>query len=139
MPAKPLVVRFESGASPSGERWQLSPAALGAFLSALPVPMTLGKTAAAVRPNIAKGVWPGPPSGGPPPISDGKGRPTSPGRLIRALENHQPKTIVIAATAVTVVAADNHPAPKTEAMSRPTPTVHEAHAPAATADIPACR
>ncbi|GAA1693854.1 allophanate hydrolase [Glycomyces endophyticus] len=41
-PPKPLVVRTEHGASLPGERWLLSPAALGAFLTALPAPMTLG-------------------------------------------------------------------------------------------------
>jgi allophanate hydrolase len=43
-PAKPLVVRTGAGgANLPGERWRLSPAALGAFLAALPAPMSLGK------------------------------------------------------------------------------------------------
>ncbi|MEU5153567.1 allophanate hydrolase [Glycomyces sp. NPDC021274] len=42
-PPKPLVIRAGTGgASLPGERWQLSPAALGRFLTALPAPMTLG-------------------------------------------------------------------------------------------------
>ncbi|MCV7192967.1 allophanate hydrolase [Mycolicibacterium brumae] len=41
-PAKPGMVRDDSGASIAGERWALSPAALGEFLAALPAPMTLG-------------------------------------------------------------------------------------------------
>ncbi|GAA2146122.1 allophanate hydrolase [Glycomyces algeriensis] len=41
-PPKPLVIRDATGASLPGERWRLSPAALGRFLAALPAPMTLG-------------------------------------------------------------------------------------------------
>jgi hypothetical protein len=43
-----------------------------------------------------------------------------------------------AATAVAVEAADHSPAPKTEPMRRPRPTVTVAQAPAAIADIRAC-
>ncbi|GAA2319937.1 allophanate hydrolase [Glycomyces scopariae] len=50
-PPKPLVVRAEDGASLPGERWLLSPAALGAFLTALPAPMTLGSV------ELADGTW----------------------------------------------------------------------------------
>lgn len=50
-PPKPLVVRDEHGASLPGERWQLSPAALGRFLAALPAPMTLGKV------ELDDGTW----------------------------------------------------------------------------------
>ncbi|MQM27037.1 allophanate hydrolase [Glycomyces albidus] len=50
-PPKPLVVRADDGASLPGERWLLSPAALGAFLAALPAPMTLGKV------ELADGTW----------------------------------------------------------------------------------
>jgi allophanate hydrolase len=50
-PPKPLVVRSEGGASLPGERWLLSPAALGRFLEALPAPMTLGKV------ELADGTW----------------------------------------------------------------------------------
>jgi allophanate hydrolase len=50
-PPKPLVVRSENGASLPGERWLLSPAALGRFLAALPAPMTLGKV------ELADGTW----------------------------------------------------------------------------------
>ena len=42
-PAKPGVVRDSArGASLAGERWTLSPAALGTFLARLPAPMALG-------------------------------------------------------------------------------------------------
>ncbi|WP_255671770.1 allophanate hydrolase [Glycomyces amatae] len=50
-PPKPLVVRTENGASLPGERWLLSPAALGRFLDALPAPMTLGKV------ELDDGTW----------------------------------------------------------------------------------
>jgi allophanate hydrolase len=50
-PPKPLVVRTGDGASLPGERWLLSPAALGEFLTALPAPMTLGKV------ELADGTW----------------------------------------------------------------------------------
>jgi allophanate hydrolase len=50
-PPKPLVVRTAGGASLPGERWLLSPAALGRFLHALPEPMTLGKV------ELADGTW----------------------------------------------------------------------------------
>ncbi|AKS35160.1 allophanate hydrolase [Mycolicibacterium goodii] len=43
-PPKPGLVRVdEGGAAIVGERWVLSPAALGAFLAELPAPMLLGK------------------------------------------------------------------------------------------------
>ncbi|GAA4412755.1 hypothetical protein GCM10023148_06690 [Actinokineospora soli] len=44
-PAKPGVVHTGpvDGVALPGERWRLSPAALGAFLAALPEPMTLGR------------------------------------------------------------------------------------------------
>jgi allophanate hydrolase len=52
VPPKPLVVRTGTGgASLPGERWRLSPAALGAFLAALPAPMSLGKV------ELADGTW----------------------------------------------------------------------------------
>jgi allophanate hydrolase len=42
-PAKPGIVRdATAGASLAGERWTLSPAALGTFLAGLPAPMALG-------------------------------------------------------------------------------------------------
>jgi allophanate hydrolase len=44
-PPKPAVTRCadgEGGVSVRGERWLLSPAALGTFLAALPAPMQLG-------------------------------------------------------------------------------------------------
>lgn len=41
-PPKPAVTRCEGGVSVAGERWLLSPAALGRFLAALPAPMQLG-------------------------------------------------------------------------------------------------
>jgi allophanate hydrolase len=50
-PPKPLVVRGAAGASLPGERWRLSPAALGRFLAALPAPMTLGKV------ELVDGSW----------------------------------------------------------------------------------
>lgn len=42
VPAKPGVYRSDDGAELVGERWLLSPAALGTFLAALPEPMLLG-------------------------------------------------------------------------------------------------
>ncbi|MFC9996166.1 allophanate hydrolase [Nocardia sp. NPDC127526] len=45
IPPKPAVTRVsdgETGVSVAGERWLLSPAALGRFLAALPAPMQLG-------------------------------------------------------------------------------------------------
>jgi allophanate hydrolase len=45
-PAKPAITRVPDGAAGAallGHRWLLSPAALGRFLAALPVPMQLGK------------------------------------------------------------------------------------------------
>jgi len=45
-PPKPIVARVadgEAGAAIVGQRWLLSPAALGRFLAALPAPMQLGK------------------------------------------------------------------------------------------------
>ncbi|GAA2334616.1 allophanate hydrolase [Streptomyces violaceusniger] len=44
-PAKPGLIRVgpETGAEIAGERWILSPAALGRFLSALPAPISLGR------------------------------------------------------------------------------------------------
>lgn len=42
VPAKPGVYRSDDGAELAGERWLLSPAALGTFLGALPEPMLLG-------------------------------------------------------------------------------------------------
>jgi allophanate hydrolase len=52
VPPKPLVVRTGAGgASLPGERWRLSPASLGAFLAALPAPMSLGKV------ELADGTW----------------------------------------------------------------------------------
>ncbi|WP_335988046.1 allophanate hydrolase [Glycomyces sp. MUSA5-2] len=50
-PPKPLVVRTADGAALPGERWLLSPAALGTFLAGLPAPMTLGKV------ELADGTW----------------------------------------------------------------------------------
>ncbi|MFC3494798.1 allophanate hydrolase [Glycomyces rhizosphaerae] len=50
-PPKPLVVRTDDGASLPGERWLLSPAALGRFLEALPAPMSLGKV------ELDDGTW----------------------------------------------------------------------------------
>ncbi|WP_460544480.1 allophanate hydrolase [Glycomyces halotolerans] len=50
-PPKPLVVRTGEGASLPGERWLLSPAALGRFLADLPAPMTLGKV------ELSDGTW----------------------------------------------------------------------------------
>ncbi|WP_197034637.1 allophanate hydrolase [Glycomyces sp. NRRL B-16210] len=50
-PPKPLVVRSNAGASLPGERWLLSEAALGRFLTALPEPMTLGKV------ELDDGTW----------------------------------------------------------------------------------
>lgn len=44
VPPKPgLVEVSDGGGSIAGELWRLSPAALGAFLAALPAPMTLGR------------------------------------------------------------------------------------------------
>jgi allophanate hydrolase len=43
-PPKPGLVRVaEGGAAIEGELWELPPAALGSFLAALPMPMTLGR------------------------------------------------------------------------------------------------
>ncbi|MDP9889387.1 allophanate hydrolase [Pseudarthrobacter enclensis] len=42
VPPKPGVYRSDDGAELVGERWLLSPAALGTFLAALPEPMLLG-------------------------------------------------------------------------------------------------
>lgn len=42
-PPKPGVLRHPDGASLLGERWTLSPAALGSFLDELPRPMQLGR------------------------------------------------------------------------------------------------
>jgi len=42
MPPKPGVYRSDDGAELAGERWLLSPAALGTFLASLPEPMLLG-------------------------------------------------------------------------------------------------
>lgn len=42
VPAKPGVYKSDDGAELAGERWLLSPAALGMFLAALPEPMLLG-------------------------------------------------------------------------------------------------
>jgi allophanate hydrolase len=42
VPPKPGVYRSDDGAELAGERWLLSPAALGTFLAALPEPMLLG-------------------------------------------------------------------------------------------------
>lgn len=50
-PPRPLVVRAEDGASLPGERWLLSPAALGRLLSGLPAPMTLGPV------ELSDGAW----------------------------------------------------------------------------------
>ncbi|MFF0489801.1 allophanate hydrolase [Nocardia sp. NPDC004068] len=53
-PPKPAVTRCppeESGVSIAGERWLLSPAALGHFLAALPAPMQLGKV------ELDNGCW----------------------------------------------------------------------------------
>jgi allophanate hydrolase len=50
-PPKPLVVRTGEGSSLPGERWLLSPAALGRFLTALPAPMSLGKV------ELDDGTW----------------------------------------------------------------------------------
>ena len=51
-PAKPGLVRAErDGAAIAGERWVLSPAALGKFLDELPAPMMLGKV------ELDDGTW----------------------------------------------------------------------------------
>ncbi|MCX5041841.1 allophanate hydrolase [Aldersonia sp. NBC_00410] len=51
-PTKPGLLRTESGgAAIAGERWVLSPAALGAFLAALPAPMMLGSV------ELDDGTW----------------------------------------------------------------------------------
>ncbi|MHC6591391.1 allophanate hydrolase [Arthrobacter sp. C152] len=44
VPPKPGVYRSDDGAELAGERWLLSPAALGTFLAGLPEPMLLGST-----------------------------------------------------------------------------------------------
>ncbi|MTE15600.1 allophanate hydrolase [Nocardia aurantiaca] len=54
VPPKPAVTRvpaMESGVAVSGERWLLSPAALGRFLAGLPAPMQLGAV------ELADGAW----------------------------------------------------------------------------------
>ncbi|WP_040812865.1 allophanate hydrolase [Nocardia concava] len=54
VPPKPAVTRVpatESGFAIAGERWLLSPAALGRFLAALPAPMQLGAV------ELADGSW----------------------------------------------------------------------------------
>ncbi|WP_024802143.1 allophanate hydrolase [Nocardia sp. BMG51109] len=54
VPPKPAVTRCadgEAGVSIAGERWLLSPAALGDFLSALPAPMQLGSV------ELDDGTW----------------------------------------------------------------------------------
>ncbi|MBP2453423.1 allophanate hydrolase [Mycolicibacterium lutetiense] len=44
VPPKPGLTRVDDGGAPIvGERWRLSPAALGEFLAELPAPMSLGK------------------------------------------------------------------------------------------------
>ncbi len=44
VPPKPGLTRVDEGGAPIvGERWLLSPAALGEFLAELPAPMLLGK------------------------------------------------------------------------------------------------
>ncbi len=53
-PPKPAVTRVgeaETGVAVAGERWLLSPAALGRFLAALPAPMHLGAV------ELADGTW----------------------------------------------------------------------------------
>lgn len=50
-PPKPAVTRCENGVSVAGERWLLSPAALGRFLAELPAPMQLGAV------ELADGSW----------------------------------------------------------------------------------
>ncbi|MCX0242521.1 allophanate hydrolase [Streptomyces drozdowiczii] len=52
-PPKPGLVRVGpgDGAAITGERWTLSPAALGRFLAALPAPMSLGRV------EVAGGSW----------------------------------------------------------------------------------
>ncbi|MFF7635105.1 allophanate hydrolase [Kitasatospora sp. NPDC008050] len=52
-PAKPGLVRVGPGTGGpiTGERWTLSPAALGRFLAALPAPMSLGRI------ELAEGTW----------------------------------------------------------------------------------
>ncbi|MFD7843817.1 allophanate hydrolase [Nocardia sp. NPDC059764] len=54
VPPKPAVTRVaatESGVAVAGERWLLSPAALGRFLADLPAPMQLGAV------ELADGTW----------------------------------------------------------------------------------
>lgn len=54
VPPKPAVTRQpdgEAGVALAGERWLLSPAALGRFLAALPAPMQLGAV------ELADGTW----------------------------------------------------------------------------------
>ncbi|MFE3191969.1 allophanate hydrolase [Nocardia sp. NPDC059240] len=54
VPPKPAVTRVpatESGVAVVGERWMLSPAALGRFLASLPAPMQLGAV------ELADGTW----------------------------------------------------------------------------------
>lgn len=50
-PAKPGLVRSADGAQIVGERWLISPAALGTFLAHLPPPMLLGPV------ELADGTW----------------------------------------------------------------------------------
>ncbi|MGI5458766.1 allophanate hydrolase [Streptomyces sp. CA-249302] len=52
-PRKPGLVRVgpDAGAEITGERWTLSPTALGRFLAALPAPMSLGRI------ELADGTW----------------------------------------------------------------------------------
>ena len=53
-PPKPAVTRVgeaEIGVAIAGERWLLSPAALGRFLAALPAPMHLGSV------ELEDGTW----------------------------------------------------------------------------------
>ncbi|MGW4531373.1 allophanate hydrolase [Nocardia sp. NPDC004340] len=55
VPPKPAVTRVaatESGVAVAGERWLLSPTALGRFLANLPAPMQLGAV------ELADGTWP---------------------------------------------------------------------------------
>ncbi|MEV0461689.1 allophanate hydrolase [Nocardia tengchongensis] len=54
IPPKPAVTRVpatDSGVAVAGERWLLSPAALGRFLASLPTPMQLGAV------ELADGTW----------------------------------------------------------------------------------
>ncbi|RHA43910.1 amidase, partial [Cellulomonas rhizosphaerae] len=51
VPRKPGLVRTGSGAPVAGEVWRLSAGALGAFLAALPAPMSLGRV------ELEDGTW----------------------------------------------------------------------------------